>query len=133
MELDWPEHIRGFFQILNILSLSLSALSPRCVLSDWKYLNKVPITNSVPPAMYLILVAHLYCQPRVRYALQWLWAQPTLFSQSRQERATSLGSPNDTTEPQGGVWAVLESEKKLPILSKVRSAFQVFDWLQPVP
>ena len=70
LELDWPEQIRGFFQTLNLLSLSLSALSPRCVVSDWQYLNKVPITNAAPIGIFAFLLIHQYVVPRISHALR---------------------------------------------------------------
>ena len=72
LELDWPEQIRGFFQTLNLFSLSLSALSPRCVVSDWKYLNKVPITNAAPIGIFVFLLVHRYLVPRLSFLLRSL-------------------------------------------------------------
>ena len=72
LELDWPEQIRGFFQTLNLFSLSLSALSPRCVVSDWQYLNKVPITNGAPIGIFVFLLVHRYLVPRISYLMRRL-------------------------------------------------------------
>ena len=75
LELEWPEFIRSFFAVLNVFSLSLSALSPRCVVSDWQYLNKVPMMNAVPPGVFAFLVAHEYFLPRIRYVIRMVWAR----------------------------------------------------------
>jgi hypothetical protein len=74
LELDWPEQISNFFAMLNILSLSFSGLSPRCVVSDWEYLNKVPIMNSIPPGVFVLLLCYQYAMPRAHYGLAWVAA-----------------------------------------------------------
>lgn len=72
LELDWPPHIRNFFSVLNVLSLSLSALSPRCVVSDWQYLNKVPMINAAPVGIFLFLMAYKIIVPRAHYVFCWV-------------------------------------------------------------
>jgi hypothetical protein len=61
--------------MINLLSLSFSALSPRCVMSDWRYLDKIPIMNAVPPALFLFLLAYQYVVPRVLWVLCFVWAK----------------------------------------------------------
>eukprot|EP00951_Prasinocladus_malaysianus_P020408 scaffold166875_cov34-Prasinocladus_malaysianus.AAC.1 len=78
LELDWPEQIRDFFEVINVMSLSLSALSPRCVVDDWNYLNKLPIANAAPLFVCFMLFVVKYAQPRLKFCTRWL-----LFRMSR--------------------------------------------------
>lgn len=95
LELDWPDYIRSFFSAMNILSLSFSALSPRCVVSDWHYLNKIPIMNAVPPVVFAFLVAHQYVLPRIWYVFQYSWhhrrSVVTLMSPKARKNGVKVG------------------------------------------
>lgn len=97
LELDWPEEIRNFFAMLNLLSLSFSALSPRCILSKWSYLDKVPYVNAAPPVVFAFLMAHRYSAPRLQYcaAVAWEWAMDSscLTGLRRGSQVTCLADP----------------------------------------
>lgn len=75
LQLDWPDQIRSFFATLNLLSLSFSALSPRCVVSHWEYLNKIPVMNAAPILVYLFLLLHGYFLPRLLWVFRWIWSK----------------------------------------------------------
>ena len=67
LELEWPPYIGNFFAMLNVMSLSLSRLSPRCVVEDWRYLDKLPYINAMPPLALVLLVSYQYLAPRLRH------------------------------------------------------------------
>jgi hypothetical protein len=95
LELDWPPYIRNFFAVLNLLSLSFSALSPRCVVSDWHYLNKVPIMNAAPPLVFVFLLVHQYVMPRLHYAVVYIFT--ALGRLCLGKRGHKVGRPSTTT------------------------------------
>ena len=66
LQLDWPDEIRDFFSIFNVLGLSLSSLSPRCVLSNWTHLHKVVMINCTPPIILTVLLLYTYFKPSIR-------------------------------------------------------------------
>ena len=96
LELDWPPQIRNFFAMLNLLSLSFSSLSPRCVLSDWQYLNKIPMLNAAPLLIFLFLLAHQYFVSRLHYLCSFAWAKFV-------SRATTPQAASDRREKVTGV------------------------------
>ena len=73
LQLDWPDEIRDFFSIFNVLGLSLSSLSPRCVLANWTHLHKVVMINCTPPTILTVLLLYTYIKPYVRYILANAW------------------------------------------------------------
>lgn len=74
LELAWPEQIRSFFAALNLLSLSFSALSPRCVVDEWQYLDKIPMLNAAPLGIFAFLFCHQFVMPRIHWLFCWACA-----------------------------------------------------------
>ena len=85
LELNWPPQIQSFFSTLNLLSLSFTALSPRCVVSEWNYLDKIIVTNLVPIAIYCFLLAYQIVGPRLNYAAHWLGRKLMSFAKHKHE------------------------------------------------
>lgn len=102
LELDWPPRIRDFFSMLNILSLSFSSLSPRCVVHDWHYLDRVPIMNAAPPVVFLFLLAYQFFIPRIHYRL-CMWGQ-LMRRRARSLKRTEAEEPDDAIQNSDGSW-----------------------------